>query len=122
MRSLRNSSSLPWCVVGDLNNVVNQADKKGGRPYPRRLLEGFKQVLADCDLRDVDLIGYPFTWERNRGEANWIEVRLDRALVFDQDIGQDKRLGIAKVPLIELEAETLKEFELRLLPSLDTGK
>jgi hypothetical protein len=42
--------------------------------------------------------------------------------VFDQDIGQDKRLGIAKVPLIELEAETLKEFELRLLPSLDTLK
>lgn len=42
--------------------------------------------------------------------------------VFDQDIGQDKRLGIAKLPLIELEAETLKEYELRLLASLDTLK
>ncbi|PON85147.1 Calcium-dependent lipid-binding transcriptional regulator [Trema orientale] len=42
--------------------------------------------------------------------------------VFDQDIGQDKRLGIAKLPFIELEAETSKEFELRLLPSLDTLK
>ncbi|KAK6920228.1 Synaptotagmin, SMP domain [Dillenia turbinata] len=42
--------------------------------------------------------------------------------VFDQDIGQDKRLGIAKLPLIDLEAETSKEIELRLLQSLDTLK
>ncbi|KAK6162417.1 hypothetical protein DH2020_002258 [Rehmannia glutinosa] len=42
--------------------------------------------------------------------------------VFDQDIGQDKRLGIAKLPLIELEAEKSKEMELRLFPSLDMLK
>ncbi|KAI3444651.1 hypothetical protein Pfo_001316 [Paulownia fortunei] len=42
--------------------------------------------------------------------------------VFDHDIGQDKRLGIAKLPLIELEAEKSKEIELRLLPSLDMLK
>ncbi|XP_065864828.1 calcium-dependent lipid-binding protein [Euphorbia lathyris] len=42
--------------------------------------------------------------------------------VFDKDIGQDKRLGIVKVPLIELEGETWKEMDLRLLPSLDMLK
>ncbi|XP_057511397.1 calcium-dependent lipid-binding protein-like [Actinidia eriantha] len=42
--------------------------------------------------------------------------------VFDEDIGQDKRLGIVKLPLIELEAETPKEIELKLLPSLDMLK
>ncbi|AES80016.2 putative C2 domain, calcium-dependent lipid-binding transcriptional regulator, plant [Medicago truncatula] len=42
--------------------------------------------------------------------------------VFDKDIGQDKRLGVAKLPLINLEAETEKEIELRLLSSLDTLK
>ncbi|KAL1322092.1 hypothetical protein HN51_067020 [Arachis hypogaea] len=40
--------------------------------------------------------------------------------VFDEDIGQDKRLGVAKFPLSELEEETEKEQELRLLASLDT--
>lgn len=49
-------------------------------------------------------------------------ISVNSEQVFDQDIGQDKRLGIAKLPLIELEAETTKEFELRLLPSLDTLK
>ncbi|KAH6767442.1 Calcium-dependent lipid-binding family protein [Perilla frutescens var. hirtella] len=42
--------------------------------------------------------------------------------VFDEDIGNDKRLGVAKLPLIDLEAEACKEFELKLLPSLDMLK
>lgn len=42
--------------------------------------------------------------------------------VFDKDIGQDKRLGIVKMPLIEMEPETQKEHELKLLPSLDMLK
>ncbi|KAB1998822.1 hypothetical protein ERO13_D12G105700v2 [Gossypium hirsutum] len=42
--------------------------------------------------------------------------------VFDKDIGQDQRLGIAKVRLSELEPEKPKEVNLRLLVSLDTLK
>lgn len=42
--------------------------------------------------------------------------------VFDEDIGQDKRLGVTKLPLIDLEAEIVKEIELRLQPSLNMLK
>ncbi|KAK7260296.1 hypothetical protein RIF29_26231 [Crotalaria pallida] len=42
--------------------------------------------------------------------------------VFDKDIGQDKKLGLVKLPLIDLEAEIEKQLELRLLPSLDMLK
>lgn len=43
--------------------------------------------------------------------------------VFDEDIGDDKRLGVAKLPLVELQASgKSKEIELRLLPSLDMLK
>ncbi|KAG0472765.1 hypothetical protein HPP92_014622 [Vanilla planifolia] len=43
--------------------------------------------------------------------------------VFDEDdLSQDKKLGIVKLPLIELEPEICREFELRLLPSLDMMK
>ncbi|XP_038974602.1 synaptotagmin-5-like [Phoenix dactylifera] len=43
--------------------------------------------------------------------------------VFDEDnLAQDKRLGVAKLALIDLEPETNKEFDMRLLPSLDTLK
>ncbi|KAK9145135.1 hypothetical protein Sjap_005038 [Stephania japonica] len=42
--------------------------------------------------------------------------------VFDKDVGHDKKLGIAKLPLIDLELEKHKQIELRLLPSLDMHK
>ncbi|XP_031476088.1 calcium-dependent lipid-binding protein-like [Nymphaea colorata] len=42
--------------------------------------------------------------------------------VFDEDIGQDKRLGVAKLPLNELVAEKAIDRELRLLPALDMLK
>lgn len=50
------------------------------------------------------------------------ETQLLILEVFDKDIGQDKRLGITKLPLIDLLAETEKEVELRLQPSLDMMK
>ncbi|CAH9098107.1 unnamed protein product [Cuscuta epithymum] len=43
--------------------------------------------------------------------------------VFDKDnVGQDERMGVAKLPLKDLEAETPKEIELKLLPKLDMLK
>ncbi|KAG9138705.1 hypothetical protein Leryth_023200 [Lithospermum erythrorhizon] len=42
--------------------------------------------------------------------------------VFDEDVGQDERLGVVKLPLIELVEDCVKECELRLMPSLDMLK
>ncbi|KAL8088979.1 hypothetical protein AgCh_038659 [Apium graveolens] len=65
---------------GDMNNICSQEDKCGGRPYPQSLINGFLEVLDDCNLLDMHLIGYPYTWEKGAGTFEWIEVRLDRAL------------------------------------------
>lgn len=46
-----------------------------------------------------------------------------RFQVFDEDkMKQDKRLGIAKLPLTDLGMETVQEVNLQLLSSLDTTK
>ncbi|KAK4415981.1 Synaptotagmin-5 [Sesamum alatum] len=42
--------------------------------------------------------------------------------VFDEDIGDDKKLGTVKLPLIDLQPDVSKEMELRLLPALDMLK
>lgn len=81
IRKLAENNSYPWCLIGDMNNVLHQQDKRGGRPYPQWLIQGFNEVLEECDLIDMNLVGYQFTWERSFGSANCIEVRLDRALV-----------------------------------------
>ncbi|XP_060968619.1 uncharacterized protein LOC115710455 [Cannabis sativa] len=80
-RSLKHDSSLPWCLMGDMNNLASQFEKKGGRKYPDRLIDGFLGALDDCNLVDLPLVGYPYTWEKGRDIREWIEERLDRALV-----------------------------------------
>lgn len=80
IRQLHAQNQLPWVVVGDMNNVLGQADKRGGPMYPTWLINGFQDTLEECDLHDMDLQGYPFTWERGHGTDNWVEIRLDRAV------------------------------------------
>lgn len=80
LRNLARDSNLPWCIIGDLNNVVSQSDKHGGASYPQWLLDGFNATLTDIGLYDMTLIGHQYTWERGRGTDDWTEVRLDRAI------------------------------------------
>lgn len=80
LRNLARDSNLPWCVIGDLNNVVSQKDKRGGALYPQWLLNVFNEALLDTGLYDMNLTGHQYTWERDRGTTDWAEVRLDRAL------------------------------------------
>ncbi|KAK1379690.1 hypothetical protein POM88_026434 [Heracleum sosnowskyi] len=84
LRNLSRDANLPWCLVGDFNNVKSQEEKKGGPPYPNHLIEGFNECLQDTDLQDLDIIGHQFTWERGRNTAHWVEIRLDRVLVNSQ--------------------------------------
>ncbi|KAL8155443.1 hypothetical protein AgCh_000728 [Apium graveolens] len=55
---LRNSardSNSPWCIIGDLNNIVSQADKHGGSRYPQWLIDGFNETINDIGLYDMNL-------------------------------------------------------------------
>lgn len=72
---------MPWCTIGDMNNIASQADKKGGAAYPQWLLDGFNDMLEEVGLKDMKLYGHSFTWERGRGMDAWLEIRLDRAMV-----------------------------------------
>ncbi|GAU30590.1 hypothetical protein TSUD_392810 [Trifolium subterraneum] len=41
-------------------------------------------AVSDCDLTDIHLEGYPFTWIKSRGSDHVIEERLDRALASSE--------------------------------------
>lgn len=84
LRNLARDSNLPWCTIGDLNNVTSQQDKQGGEPYPTWLIDGFNEALIDAGLMDMELVEHQFTWERGRGKQDWTEVRLDRAVITQE--------------------------------------
>lgn len=111
IRNLASSNTLPWCLIGDMNNVLSQQDKVDGRPYPSRLLQGFHQVFEDCNLVDMDLHGYKFTWSRGTEETNHIEIRLDKALVNHEFLNVFQEAKISN-----LEVSTSDHYQILLEP------
>ncbi|KAK1373387.1 hypothetical protein POM88_029580 [Heracleum sosnowskyi] len=81
LRYLTRDSNLSWCVIGDMNNIVSQQDKRGVAQYLRWLIDGFNDTLVDTGLIDMEIVDHQYTWERGRGTMEWMEVRLDRALL-----------------------------------------
>lgn len=55
--------------------------------------------MEDCELIDMELIGYRYTWELSPGTENWVEIRLDRALANASFMGsfQEAKLTNMKV-------------------------
>ncbi|XP_074326720.1 uncharacterized protein LOC141664667 [Apium graveolens] len=80
IRILSNKSSLPWCMIGDYNDLMFDSEKRGGRNHPQALLQGFLDTVANCGLMDFRYEGECFTWERCRGTDLWIQEHLDRGL------------------------------------------
>ena len=106
IRHLHSQMNIPWALIGDMNNIVSQEEKCEGRPYPNWLITGFKQCIEDCGLFDMEMIGYPFTWERGYGTSKWIEIRLDRALVTESFANQ---FNNAKLSNLKISTSHYKE-------------
>ncbi|KAL8133796.1 hypothetical protein AgCh_009020 [Apium graveolens] len=84
IRNLGTQSQLPWCIIGDFNDIMYEHEKKGGRKCDNRVLEGFKEAVFDSNLIDIGFMGSEFTWEKSRGSSTWVQERLDRALATQQ--------------------------------------
>lgn len=80
LRDLSTRSNLSWCVIAYFNDMMLTTEERGGREQPMSLLQGFSEKVNDRGLQDLGFIGEKFTWERSRGQHNWVQERLDRGL------------------------------------------
>ncbi|XP_009762430.1 calcium-dependent lipid-binding protein-like [Nicotiana tabacum] len=99
-------------------NLKNQEMIGKSDPYVVvyiRPLFKFKTKTIDNNLNPVWDETFVLIAEDKETQSLFLEV-------FDEDIGEDDRMGVTKLPLNELEAETPKEIELRLLPKFDMLK
>lgn len=77
---MANNTTLPWCIFGDFNDILHAHEKKGRTVRPSWLINGFRRVIHDAGLIDINLDGYPYTWFKSLGTDRAVEERLDRAL------------------------------------------
>lgn len=83
LRQLANSSNLPWCILGDFNDILSPNEKKGRNERANWLINGFRNAVTDAGLSDVYTEGYLYTWFKCLGTDRAVEERLDRALASD---------------------------------------
>lgn len=72
LRQLAEASLLPWCIIGDFNDLMSYAEKRDGRRNPHALIDGFSDIVMECGLHDLGFICDRFTWERSRGTNRWV--------------------------------------------------
>jgi hypothetical protein len=84
LKNISRSMVGEWLLAGDFNDIMNQAEKKGGVPVSQRRCVKFMDRVNDCNLLDCGVVGPKFTW---RGPSfhggDRIFERLDRALSND---------------------------------------
>lgn len=74
---LRSKPHLPWCCVGDFNEILKIEEKRGGRIRPHNQMQAFRDVLDFCGFVDLGFTGPKFTWHsRRHGQLIW--ERLNR--------------------------------------------
>ncbi|KAM7261114.1 hypothetical protein ACFE04_026589 [Oxalis oulophora] len=105
-------------TVVKANSLKNKEMIGKSDPYVAlhiRPLFKVKTPVVENNLNPVWNLTFELLAEDKETQSLFLEV-------YDEDIGQDKKLGVAKLPLIDIPAEKMKEVELGLLSSLDTLK
>nr|XP_023878277.1 uncharacterized protein LOC111990725 [Quercus suber] len=70
--------NLPWIMLGDFNEMLNNSEKFGGLPINIGRALKFKACLDACGMIDLGFSGPKFTWSNRREVNGLIQERLDK--------------------------------------------
>ncbi|KAH9697393.1 reverse transcriptase domain-containing protein [Citrus sinensis] len=112
LRLLSTSSPLPWVCISDFNDLLAASEKRGNIVQPKWKLVGFQSAITDCNLVDLGMDGYQYTWERARGIVKWVEERLDQAFASEEWLQRFNR-----VKVISLESSCSDHLPILLDPN-----
>lgn len=62
LRTLSHWFNIPWVCIGDFNEILFTDEKQGWLARMERQMQGFRDALDYCILKDTGFNGFPFTW------------------------------------------------------------
>ncbi|KAL2932982.1 Protein lin-28-like protein A [Bienertia sinuspersici] len=80
MSTLKASSNFPCLMSGDFYEIVSLAEKEGGTTRSERAMDGFRDAIDTCRLKDLGYKGSAFTWQRGKDPTTLVRERLDHFL------------------------------------------
>ncbi|KAF4356993.1 hypothetical protein F8388_011020 [Cannabis sativa] len=98
--SLGNDCNSPWVVMGDLNVILNDFEKAGGRRYNRKEGELLKNILFKTGGVDLGCDGGSFTWQNSHVACNRVRKRLDRAIADANWCMEFSRARVSSFPIL----------------------
>jgi hypothetical protein len=107
IRRLEGLYQLPWCCLGDFNEIVKLEEMHGRFSRSKRQMQAFQDVLDDCGLVDLGFNGFPFTWCNNRDPPNTTWVRLDRVVANMEWLARFPRARVNHVDVIKSDHKCL---------------
>lgn len=54
-----------WILGGDLNDIRNPQEKKGGRTWSEASCQGFRDFIRRMDMEEIQYQGSQWTWANN---------------------------------------------------------
>ncbi|GLT65819.1 hypothetical protein SLA2020_382260 [Shorea laevis] len=66
LRKVAQHFTGPWLVIGDFNDVLDQAEKFGGAPVNQTRIKAYLECMNECNLMDLGYSGGRFTWVNMR--------------------------------------------------------
>lgn len=78
LQRLKSRSGEAWMVAGDFNEAMWQFEHFSDTKRGERQMEQFRDVLAECDLKDLGFSGTPWTYDNKKRGSRNVKVRLDR--------------------------------------------
>uniref|UniRef100_A0A803NJ15 Reverse transcriptase n=1 Tax=Cannabis sativa TaxID=3483 RepID=A0A803NJ15_CANSA len=71
----------PWTLMGDLNVILDESEKEGGRNFNRQESEFLRDFMLNSGGIDLGYDGGSKTWQNSRIVNKRIRKRLDRVVV-----------------------------------------
>lgn len=90
----------PWLILGDLNVVMNQHEKYGGKAFSQGDAKNFLNFLGQSDGVDLGCSGGHYTWQNKRDTSTLVKERLDKAVCDSQWCIEYPRSGLLNLPII----------------------
>lgn len=77
------SIHLPWCLIGDFNELLQISDKRGGNRATHSRCQILSEFIFSCQARDVCSPSNVFSWRKKHNDQ-YIYEKLDRCFVSPQ--------------------------------------
>jgi exonuclease III len=78
IRDIKPTTNERWLLLGDFNLIYRVADKSRGQ-INRGMLNRFRQIIQDIEVRQIHLHGRRYTW--SSGTATPMQTKIDHVFV-----------------------------------------